>query len=92
MFFHYSLFLHSDTVKIYHLTRKTYQANDIFPILKDSTNQTHRSLFEVFGAVRSPDALQIAMGLGRWTTGDLFPTLQCARDIFDARCTTEQHL
>jgi hypothetical protein len=52
MFFYYTIFLDSDTVKSYHLTRKTSQVTEIFPILKDSTNQTHRSLFEVFGAVR----------------------------------------
>jgi hypothetical protein len=52
MFFYYTIFWHSDTVKNYHLTRKTSQVTEIFPILKDSTNQTHRSLFEVFGAVR----------------------------------------
>ncbi len=55
MFFYYTIFWHSDIVKNYHLTRKTSQVTEIFPILKDSTNQTHRSLFEVFGAVRYSD-------------------------------------
>ena len=61
MFFYYTIFLHSDTVKSSHLTRKTFQATDIFPILKDSTNQTHRSLFEVFGAVRNTQLNQLRL-------------------------------